>query len=102
MLYLSQDPNEYSTITGGSTLEKNGKITAYDDSIESSTSEADRKKAEASWKVKLNDSKVESAAERGAKKILLSTFSWHLHKQVEAPHKDIRWCVILSIDSAPT
>ena len=33
-----------------------------------------RKRAEVVWKVKLNESKVEAAAERGAKKILLSTF----------------------------
>ena len=87
MLYLSQDPNEYSTITSGSTLEKIGKITAYDDSIDSSSSEADRKKAEASWKVKLNDSKVEAAAERGAKKMLLSTFKDTYTNKLKHPIK---------------
>ena len=73
ILYLSQDPNEHSTITGGLTLSKIGKLTAYDDSIDSSASEAERKKAEVLWKVKLNDSKAESTAERGAKKMLLAT-----------------------------
>ena len=87
MLYLSQDPNEYSTITGESTLEKIGKITACDDSIDSSASEADRKKAEASWKVQLNDSKVESAAERGAKKMLLSTFKDTCTNKLKHPIK---------------
>ena len=74
MLYLSKDSNEYSKITGGSTLSNIAKLTAYDDSIDSSTSETERKKSEVLWKVKLNDSKVEYVAERGSKKMLLATF----------------------------
>ena len=74
MLYLSQDPSEYSTITEGSTLTKIGPLAAYDSTIDASASDAERKKAEVLYKVKLNDSKVEAAAERGAKKMLLATF----------------------------
>ena len=74
MFYLSQDPSEYGNITGGSTLTKMGKLSAYDDSINSSNLDAERKKAEVLWKDRLNDSNVEVAAERGAKKMLLVTF----------------------------
>ena len=58
MLYLSQDPTEYSALTGGSTLTKIGILAAYDDSIDASASDAEIKRAEVLWKVKLNDSKI--------------------------------------------
>ena len=75
MLYLSQNPSDYRNLTGGSTLTKIGTLPAHDNSIDlTSSSDAERKKAEVLWKVKLNDSKVEAAAERGAKKMLLNTF----------------------------
>ena len=74
ILCLSQDPSDYSTLTGGSSLTKIESLTAYDRSVNSNATDAERKKAEVIWKVKLNDSKVEAAAERGAKKMLLSTF----------------------------
>ena len=87
MLYLSQDLSEYSTITGGSTLDKIRKITAYINSIVSTTTETNRKKAEASWKVKLNNSNVEAAAERGAKKMLLLTFKDTCTNKLKHPIK---------------
>ena len=88
MLYLSQDPSEYSTITGGSTLINIGTISACDNSIDSSNSDAERKKAEALWKVKLNDSEVEAETERGAKKMLLSTFNDAHTNKVKHPIKN--------------
>ena len=54
MLYLNQDPNKYSFITGGLTLSKIGALAVYNTSIGSTTSDAERKKAEVLWKVKLN------------------------------------------------
>ena len=74
MLYLSQYPSEYGTITGGSTLTNIVTLSAYDGSIDSSDSDAELKKTEVLWKVRLKDSTVEAAAERGAKKMLLATF----------------------------
>ena len=74
MLHLSQDLSECSILTGGSTLSTIGKLTVCDSSITSSGSDVECKKAEVLCKVKLNDSKVEAAAERGAKKMLLSAF----------------------------
>ena len=71
--YLGQDAGKCNTLTGSS-FSKIGKLAAYDSRIDSSGTETDRKKAEAIWKVRLNDSKVEAAAERGAKKMLLSVF----------------------------
>ena len=53
MLYLSQDPNEYSTITGGSTLTNIGTLSAYDDSVDPINSDTERKRAEVLWKAKL-------------------------------------------------
>ena len=87
MLYLSQYPNEYGTITGGSKLTNVGTLLAYDDSIDSSNSDAERKKAEVLWKVKLNDSKVEAATERRAKKMLLETFDDTYAKKLKYPIK---------------
>ena len=75
MLYLSQDPSEHGNITGGSTLTNIGTLSAYDDSIYSSNSDAERKKAEVSWKVRLNNSKIEAEAEHGAKKMFLAIFA---------------------------
>ena len=63
MRYRIQDPSEYGTITSESTLTNIGTISAHDDSIDSSNSDAERKKAEALCKVKPNDTKVKSAAE---------------------------------------
>ena len=76
MLYLSQDPSEYGIITGGSILRNIVILSAYDDSVDSSDSDAERKKGEVLWKVSLNDSKVEAGTggECGAKKMLLATF----------------------------
>ena len=101
MLYLSQDPSEHSTLTGGSTLTNIVTISACDDSLDSSNSDAERKKSKSLWKVKLNDSKVESASERGAKKMLLETFNV-LTQKFEAPHQETHRCVVLSVNSTPT
>ena len=87
MIYLSQDPSECITIVGESMLTKIGTLSSYDDSIDSSNSDAERKKEELVWKVKLNDSKVESAAERGAKKILLETFNYTYTNKLKHPIK---------------
>ena len=46
-----------------------------------------RKRAEVVWKVKLNDSKVEAAAERGAKKMLLATFDDTYTNKLKHPIK---------------
>ena len=56
-------------------MSKIGALAACDTSIGSTTSDAEREKAEVLWKVKLNDSKVEAAAEDGTKKMLLTTFN---------------------------
>ena len=87
MLYLSQDPSEYGTITGGYALTNIGTLSAFDDSIDSSNSDAERKKAEVLWKVRLNDSKVESVAESGAKKMLLATFNDTCSNKLKHPIK---------------
>ena len=86
LLYLSQDPTEYNTLTG-STLSKIGALAAYDDSIDPAGTEASRKKSEVLWKVKLNDSKVEAAAERGAKKMLLTVFDDTYTNKLKHPIK---------------
>ena len=41
----------------------------------SSDSNAERKKEEVPWKVRLNDGKVEAASECGTKKKMLATFN---------------------------
>lgn len=87
MLYLSQDPSEHGAITGGSALSKIGPLAAYDSAIDASASDAERKKAEVLCKVKLNDSKVEAAAERGAKKMLLATFDDTCTNKIKHPIK---------------
>ena len=46
-----------------------------------------RKWAEVLWKVKLNDSKVEAAAERGAKTILIATFDDTYSNKLMHPFK---------------
>ena len=46
ILYLSQDLSKYNSITGGSILSKIRALAAYDTSIDSITSDAERKKAE--------------------------------------------------------
>lgn len=74
MLYLSKDPSECSMLTGGSTLTRIGNLSACDANIDANASDAERKKAEVLWKVKLNDSNIEATAERGSKKMLLATF----------------------------
>ena len=86
LLYLGQEASNYNSITGSS-LTKIGKIEAYDSTIDSSGTETDRKKAEAIWKVRLNDSKVEAAAERGAKKMLLSAFQDTYTNKLKHPVK---------------
>ena len=73
LLYLSQDASKHNAIAG-SRLSKIGTLDAYNSSIDPQASETEHKKSEAVWKVKVNDSKVESAAERGAKKMLLAVF----------------------------
>ena len=62
MLYLSQEPSKYNALTG-SNVTKIGKIAACDDNIDANATELERKRAEVVWKVKVNDSKVEAAAE---------------------------------------
>ena len=74
MLCLSQDLRECGTVTSSSALASIGVLSAFDDSIDSSESDAERKKVEVLWKVRLNDSKAESASERGAKKVDVSYF----------------------------
>ena len=49
-------------------------LLAHDNSINLMGSKATQKKVEVLWKIKLNNSKVEAAAERGVKKMLLSFF----------------------------
>ena len=75
MLYLSQDPSECGTITGGSTLTNIRTLSDHADSIDSSDSNAECKNAEVLWKVRLNFRKVEAAVESGSKKMLLATFN---------------------------
>ena len=43
MLYLSQDPSEYSALTGSSTLTKIRALSVCDNSIDSSASDAEHK-----------------------------------------------------------
>ena len=74
ILCLRQDVSCYSTITGGSTLTKIGSIASYDRSIDKDANSSERIRAEVTWKVKINDSKVEASAESAAKKIMLATF----------------------------
>ena len=86
MLYLSQDPSQFYGLTG-SNLTKIGSIAAYDDTIDVDETELVRKRAEVVWKVKVNDSKVEAAAERGAKKMLLTTFDDSYTNKLKHPIK---------------
>ena len=76
MLYLSQDPLEYRVINGGSPLTKIGTTSAYDNSITANATYSVRKRAKVQWKVRLNNKKVELAAERGENKMLTSTFDY--------------------------
>ena len=92
MLYLSQDPNEYSTITDGSTLSNIGILSAYDDSIDSSNSDAERKKVQSLLKVRLINIKVESASERGAKKMFLATFNDAYTNKLKYPIRHTLTC----------
>ena len=68
MLHLSQDPSKHSALTG-SNLSKICAIEAYDNDIDADATDLVRKRAEVVWKMKLNVSKVEAAAERGTKNI---------------------------------
>ena len=50
MLCLSQDPYDYSTITGGSKLTKIGSIADYENYIDNDAKSAERIRAEVAWK----------------------------------------------------
>jgi len=86
MLYIRQDPSEYNSITGSS-LSKINKLPAYDTNIDNAATKAVRKKAEAQWDVRVNDSKVEAAAERGAKTMLLTIFDDTYMNKLKHPIK---------------
>ena len=73
-MYLSEYLREYNTLIG-LTLINISTLAAYDNNIDIMATEALHKKAEVLWKVKLNESKVEAATKRGAKKMLLSVFT---------------------------
>jgi len=64
---------EYNSISRSS-LSKIGKLPTYNTNIDDAATEAVRKKGEAQLNVRVNDSKVEAAAERGAKTMLLTMF----------------------------
>ena len=99
MLCLSQDPTECGTVTISSVLSSIGALLAFDDSMDSSDSDVKCKNKEVPQKVRLNDRKVESASDRGAKKLMLATFDG-AHKQVEALYQSAHEHTILLVDSA--
>lgn len=86
LLHSGQDTNKHNALTGSS-LSKIGKHKAYDSSVDSSGTEADRKKAEAMWMVRLNDNKVGLAEERGAKKMLSVVFDDTCANKLKHPIK---------------
>ena len=87
MLCLSQNASKCITITSGSALTKIGLLEVCNDSIVVGTVDGGRNKVEVKWKVILNDSKVEVIGERGAKKILLSTFNNTCTNKLKHPVK---------------
>ena len=64
-----------------------GTIAVHDNNIDANATDLERKRAEVVWKVKVNDSKVEAAAERGAKKCLISTFDDSYTNKLKHPIK---------------
>ena len=56
-------------------MSKTSYCAAYNNSIDPTSSEAAYKKEELLQKLKLNNSKLEAVAEKGAKKIFLSVFT---------------------------
>ena len=86
MLYLSQDTSKYYALTGSNTS-KIVAISACDNEIDAEATYLERKRAELLWKVKINNSKLEAAAGRGAKQLLLATFDASYTNTLKYPIK---------------